>query len=472
MHDLRKLSGGLASIGNDEMKKSASVPALWAIATLMLAWLAASPRTEARNIDEFLVTLGPEERQVFDSYYSATRAHEHRADVYWNDVSTKRTERRRKRTANLPVMAVDYVKTFPPTYDGPRLTPDLAKRWAAFQEKEAEKRPPPKPKPGLADFLAHAQAQYNFSPERITEHEFKVRYAREALAAGLTKDQVVRIYALETSGLGTADMIAGIHPIKKTGTPISTAMGYAQLLAANTINELAKSGPNFIERLQRLAAAQPQRAAIINAKIAALQQMIAVSRSVPEVWSKQVSLAATPRGLGIHAINIDGDIGPWLQVIKIKGLKTTAERKGVTRLTGAEIELMNLAGPGTGLEMMTPVARPMPTPNFFERGAYGRNTIVRGKTAEQLIAALDERMEENIKNAGAVEFLQVFDALMAGAPGGVRPPAPAPAPAPAYAPPPPPPPAAAAPAPQRPVNDAYVPPKPGGNDAYIPPKRY
>ncbi len=60
---------------------------------------------------------------------------------------------------------------------------------------------------------------------------------------------MVRVYALETSGLGTADMVSGIHPIKKTGTPISTAIGYAQLLVANTTDELVKHGPKFLARL-------------------------------------------------------------------------------------------------------------------------------------------------------------------------------------------------------------------------------
>jgi hypothetical protein len=211
-------------------------------------------------------------------------------------------------------------------------------------------------------------------------------------------------------------MVAGIHPIRKTGTPISTAIGYAQLLAANTINEIAKSGPKFIERLRHLAREEPQRADAIAAKIDALRSMYATSKSVPDDWGRQTALAATPRGLGMHAINLDADIGPWLQVIKIKGLKTTAERKGVNNLTGAEIELMNLAGPMTGLEMMQPAGRQAPTPNFFERNAYGRNTIVRGKTGEQLLLALDERMNENMNNSGAVEFAAVFDELMGLAP--------------------------------------------------------
>ena len=78
----------------------------------------------------------------------------------------------------------------------------------------------------------------------------------------------------------------------------------------------------------------------------------------------------TPSGLGIHALNLDADVGPWLQVLKLKGLKEAAEAAGRGRqLSGAEIELMNLAGPRTGLEMMTPLGRTMPTSNFFSEGA-------------------------------------------------------------------------------------------------------
>ncbi len=421
------------------MKRSARAAVFWALVTVVLGWLAWSPATLARGIDEFLVTLNPPERTQLEAYLAANKIHEHRVDAYWSDVNAKRAERRRKKAAGIALIADDYAQTFPPTYEGPKLSPELAKRWNEFQAKEEEKRPPPKPRPGLADFLAQSKAHYDFVPERISEREFKLRYAREALAAGLSKDQVVRIYALETSGLGAADMVAGIHPIKKTGTPISTAIGYAQLLAANTLNEIAKTGPKFIERLHKLAAAEPARAAVLNAKAAALQKMVVVARTVPDDWGKQTALASTPRGLGMHAINVDGDIGPWLQVIKLKGLKTTAARKGITKLTGSEIELMNLAGPLTGIEMMMPVARTAPTPNFFERNAYGRNTIVRGKTAEGLIAALDERMEENIKNSGAVEFNAVFDELLGGAPA----------------------PSATVPAPSRAArDDAYIPPKP------------
>ena len=92
--------------------------------------------------------------------------------------------------------------------------------------------------------------------------------------------------------------------------------------------------------------------------------------------------------------------------------RTAAELSAATGraiLAGAEIELMNLAGPRTGLEMMMSVAQNMPTSNFFSEGGYYRNTIVREKTAAELLKALNDRMEVNIKKPGAVEFAQIFD---------------------------------------------------------------
>ena len=95
--------------------------------------------------------------------------------------------------------------------------------------------------------------------------------------------------------------------------------------------------------------------------------------------------------------------------MKLKSLKDIAARHGYATLSGAEIELMNLAGPGTGLEMMTPVGRKMPTPNFFSEGGYSRNPVVRDKSAAELLATLGQRMEVHLKKPGSVEFAQIFD---------------------------------------------------------------
>ena len=108
-------------------------------------------------------------------------------------------------------------------------------------------------------------------------------------------------------------------------------------------------------------------------------------------------------------LNLDGDVGPWLQVIKLKGIKDTAEQAGRGNLSPAELELMNLAGPRTGLEMMEPAGRMAPSANFFSQGAYYRNTIVREKTAAELLAAIDHRMNENMLRPGSIEFAAVFD---------------------------------------------------------------
>jgi hypothetical protein len=368
------------------------------------------------SVSEFSAQLPDTDRTAFMAYITAQSQHAQNSDTYWKNITDKRAHRRKKKSADQPLTADDYVLTLPPDYTGPKLSPELAKRWEAYTTKKEAAQPPPKPKPGLKDFVDNARTQFDFTPDRIPEREFKLRYAREALALGLTKEQVVRIYALETSGLGTAEMVAGIHPIKKTGKPISTAIGYAQLLAANSISEVVKSGPAFVDRLQRIANSSNvdfERAAQVTAKIESLKKMIAAAKTVPNEWNDHVNYARTGKGMGIHAINLDGDIGPWLQVIKLRGLKDTADRKGMTNLAGAEIELMNLAGPMTGIEMMRPVGRKVPTANFFERQAYARNTIVRGKTSEQLIQALDQRMVENIVNPGAVEFEAVFDEAQA-----------------------------------------------------------
>ena len=234
---------------------------------------------------------------------------------------------------------------------------------------------------------------------------------KQAISLGLTKEQVVRVYALETGGDGTADMQAGINPITKKGKPISSALGYAQLLHANTIGELVKHGDMFIKRLQRLQAgtSDPARADELHRKIAALQAMIRSAKSVPDDWYRHVAFAQTSKGYGIHAINLDGDIGPWLQSLKLRGLKDSAARKGVTNLSGEEIEIMNLSGPATGLEMMQPVGLTAPTPNFFARRAYYVNKMVIGKTSAELLAEFTRRMDASSRKAGAVEFAAAFD---------------------------------------------------------------
>jgi hypothetical protein len=405
--------------GGDMNKPGWPVAVVGALAVALLALWAAPPVAHAQRADavkSFSAKLTPESRKLFEGWLSAQNFHVFELDAYWRQITDKRAIRRSKRHAGKPLLAEDYVATYPPEYSGPQLTSELAKAWAEHQRALEVPVEPPTPVLTVADALAAAKEQYDFVPTRIDEREFKRRYAREALALGLTKDQVVRVYALETGGIGTADMQAGIHPITHKGKAISTALGYAQLLHANSVDEVSQHGAQFLERLKAMSAAagaNTQLRASLQAKHTALKRMVANARSVGSSWDRHVAYARTAKGIGIHALNLDGDIGPWLQVVKLNGLKVMAERAGMAQLSGAEIELMNLAGPGTGLEMMQGAARNAPTPNFFSRAGYYRNTIVRGKTSTELMAALEKRMGENITKPGAVEFAAVFDELLA-----------------------------------------------------------
>ena len=365
--------------------------------------------------DEFMARLSGAQHQQFQAWRASKRVHEARLDAYWSAVEGKRAERRKKKAAKLELVASDYVQSFPPQYEGPRLPPDLLKAWNKFVEEDEARQPPPPVKeiPALEDFLGHAKTIYGFTPERVSERAFKDRYAEEALALGLTKTQVVRVYALETGGQGTADMQSGVHPISKRGKPISTALGYAQLLDANSVSELAKHGARFIARLEQMAQRSDlprERVVQLKTKAAILARMWADSKSVPDVWAKHQAFAKTPQGQGIHAINLDGDIGPMLQAIKLLGLKEEAEKAGKAKLAGAEMELMNLSGPGTGLEIMLhPAASAAPTPNFFARRAYNVNKMAQNLTGTGLLAELDKRMDADIGKPGAVEFQAAFD---------------------------------------------------------------
>ncbi len=383
------------------------------------AGLPHAPVAYAGIADDFSARLNSSQRQQFQSWRTSKRVHEAQLDAYWAAVEGKRAERRKKKAARLELTSADYVQSFPPKYEGPQLPPDLLRAWNRFVAEEEAKQPPPlvppKEIPGLDDFLAAARNVYGFTPERVSEREFKDRYAEEAVALGLTKSQVVRVYALETSGQGTADMQSGVHPISKRGRPISTALGYAQLLDANSVSELAKHGRRFLARLEQMAlrADSPrERALQLRAKAAVLTQMWTDARSVPNDWAQHRAFAKTPQGQGIHAINLDGDIGPMLQAIKLLGLKEEAEKAGKLTLAGAEMELMNLAGPGTGLEILLfPAAAGAPTPNFFARSAYYVNKMTNNLTGAGLLAELDKRMDADIGKPGAVEFSSAFDSI-------------------------------------------------------------
>ena len=264
--------------------------------------------------------------------------------------------------------------------------------------------------PVVADFLSAAEREFKFAPQRPqSDDQFKRAYASVALAAGLTRDQIVRIYSFEATGNGNYDVEAG-REYNAHARAITTALGYNQLLATNTVEIVAEDGSHFLGDLQARDSRLPidRQWALAN-KIEALRRMIAFTRSVPDAWGQHEILANTEKGLGVHALNLDLDVGPLLQTQKLLDSIVFARRKGVVRtLSAAELEMMNLTGDGNGFDMVTmPLSwrDKVPTANFFQPSGYADNPVAqRNNVVAKLLAATNARMDEESKKPGAAEL--------------------------------------------------------------------
>jgi hypothetical protein len=343
-------------------------------------------------------------------YQAVHDAYEADASAYWSAIAEKRRGRNAKRREHQQVALDDYVLTQPPVYGGPRrpLNPD--------GEPEPEATPRPKKIiPAVADLLQAASDNFQWTPQRpASELDFKRAYARFAAAAGLTREQVVRVYAFETGGNGNHDMQAGLSSWRPGAHAISTAIGYNQLLTTNSVELIAERGPLFVKVLSDRAAqlSGPARQAL-DAKIAVLKQMVAIARSVPDEWSEHEKIGDTPQGWALHAMVLDIDVGPMLQTHKLLTSVLFARTKGYSRpLSAAELEMMNLTGDSTGLDMVTmppDMREQVPSANFFQRSGYERNPVAsRNNTVARLLAVTDARMDANSAAAGARELAAAF----------------------------------------------------------------
>ena len=378
------------------------------LAVLMMTGLGGE--TVRAEVD--LSPLSADERTIYRKWQRARHAYEAVAERYWARTVALRKERRKKSTAGEALSRDDYVLEQPPAYDGPE---EPAKILAKLRPKDQEKaRSPLKVEPilPLSDYVEAAREAYGFTPDIVPERVFKRNYAHEALRLGFTADQIVRVYALETGGLGTFDMQSGLDPVTGKGKPISTAVGYAQLVDANSIGAVVHHGESMAKRLLFMAAgttgAHGRR---LEEKARIVEAMRRDALSVPDEWTAHKAYAQTKKGMAAHALNLDADIGPWMQVQKLEDTRLFAVRKGKARLTGPELEIMNLAGPQSGFEMQQRLARDLPTSNFFERKGYERNSIVRGRTAGELLAEIEKRMQAHMEEQGSLEFLEVFREL-------------------------------------------------------------
>ena len=351
-----------------------------------------------------------EYRRKLGEYQEARAAFEQEASAYWNSIAEKRRGRNAKRRERQAIALDDYVLTQPPVYTGPKRPVNPSPTPSEPAEPRVRKHIPV-----VADLLKAAAEHFQFSPQRPTsEVEFKRAYARVAAAAGLTREQAVRVYSFETGGNGNHDMQSGLSASRPGSRAISTAIGYNQLLTTNSVELVAEQGPEIVKALTEKAArlSGASRTAMDH-KIAVLKRMVALARSVPDEWAQHEKLGDTPQGWAIHAMVLDIDVGPLLQTHKLLTSVIFARAKGFMRpLTAAELEMMNLTGDSTGLDMVTmpqAMREQVPTSNFFQRSGYERNPVaIRNNTVAKLLDVTDSRMDSNSNLPGAKELAAAF----------------------------------------------------------------
>lgn len=396
------------------MRRRRSCIVLLSLALPLLATAALAQQPEPRDVPTASVPgAGPQAmadyRRRLRDYTAAWQSFDANASAYWSEITEKRRARLSKRRSGHEVSLDDYVLTQPPVYNGPPRPIDPS----------APDRPPPLPSymkyvPTIPEMLASAQKYFQFTPQRASESEFKRAYARAVAAEGVPRDLAVRLYAFETGGSGTYDLQSGLLNARPGAKPLSAALGYNQLLITYTMHLLADQGDDFVRALHARAAglAGDQREAM-NAKIAVLRRMIAFARTVPNDWNSQEKLGETPQGWGVHPVLLDIDIGPLLQARKLTGSIRYARSRGYRDpLTAAELQMMNLMGDGSGLDIITmprPMREQVPTANFFQRRGYERNSVAsRNNTVAKLLAVTDARMDAAVQQAGARELAASF----------------------------------------------------------------
>ncbi len=197
----------LATVFIATMLTAASLVIAINIATKSIAApAAAAPAVTPEQMAEYRKKLAEYKivRQKFDD----------EAAIYWTSIGDKRKARYAKRRNNEKILLDDYVLTQPPAYTGPPAPIDPS------APPPVEPVRPPRYIPVVADFLKNAVEQFQFTPQKpASEIEFKRAYAAVAFAAGLTKDQVVRIYRFEWEETARTMSKRDLRTTSQTRTP-------------------------------------------------------------------------------------------------------------------------------------------------------------------------------------------------------------------------------------------------------------
>ena len=318
-----------------------------------------------------------------------------------------------------PVALDDYVLAQPPAYDGAGSARSIRRRSPSRNARPVER----KAIPVVADLLKAAAEQFQL--RAAAAHQPKSSSSapmRKVAAASRRRDP-----RAGGPGLFVRDRRRpAITTCSRASAPRgrrSRAIIHRQSATTSCSpptpsSSSAEQGPDIRAR----ARCEKGRAALRTAARQAMDRKIAgrpaawwtAARSVPDEWSQHEKIADTPQGWAMHAMVLDIDVGPLLQTHKLLTSVIFARAKGYNRpLSAAEgLEMMNLTGDGTGLDMVTmpqALREQVPTSNFFQRGGYERNPVaIRHNTVAKLLGVTDARMDSNSNLPGARDLAAAF----------------------------------------------------------------
>ena len=369
-------------------------------------------------------TMAASYQEKLAAYRAAYSKFQKSEKRYWAEIERKKDIRTAKRKAGRQFTLDDFVLSQPPQYNGPK----RPKNPKAGPIKKAPRKKSTLPR---ADDLRRAMRDvYGYKLPKVKEKDFKLAFAREAKRYGISAEQVIGVYALETGGLGPFDRVSGEIPqldkkcrVKKyVGRPLSTAIGYFQLLNANTsstiaVNARGKKSERFANRLRAKAKEhRGKRKRALRAKAKLMDKVVkdmkaAVSRMNVRKndWTEYRALGKTKLGRAVHALNLDPDIGPMIQMSKLAFVRNIALERGLGDVPSDRLELMNLVGWPRGVRMLEPIAFQVPTANFVTATEIRANTSVLGdKTVAQSVEKIRRVITKRKQECGSKEFFKMW----------------------------------------------------------------
>jgi len=190
----------------------------------------------------------------------------------------------------------------------------------------------------------------DIDPNKVDEARFKTMYAGEALRQGSlygfgptqVKNVVQSIYGIEGGGWSTSYTTANMPPRfladnqedeRLTFRPITSAVGYNQLLEVNTLAIVKDHGTDIASQLLEATKGLPKddpRAQELGVKAQMMTTLSAVLKG--ESIPLDIQLSKKEFGDALQALNLDPDVGPLIQGQELGNLFSWYNRRNVKQL--------------------------------------------------------------------------------------------------------------------------------------------